>query len=178
MVFSCERPEADLEPARVAHRRQPTPMVIIDRNLQTIAQSLQFEGSEVADRIRGAVERHIAESRPANAHATFEMIDAETALRVIDLVAGDGVCFAVTFERFENKRDAIEDVATAHRLTNREREVFRMLLAGATDAEVSERLVIARTTASDHAKNILRKTGANKRTELFAQVIKYAGRLR
>ena len=178
MVFSCEWTEADLEPARVAHRRQPTPMLILDRNLNTIAQSFQFEGSEVADRIRETVERHIAGCRPANVRATFEMIDAKTALRVIDLVAGDGVCFAVTFERFENKRDAIEDVATAHRLTNREREVFRMLLAGATDADVSERLVIARSTASDHAKNILRKTGASKRTELFSQVMKYAGRLR
>ena len=71
--------------------------------------------------------------------------------------------------------DAIEDVATEHRLTNREREVFRMLLAGATDGDVSERLVIARTTATYHTKNILRKTGANRRTELFARVIKFAG---
>jgi DNA-binding CsgD family transcriptional regulator len=74
--------------------------------------------------------------------------------------------------------DAIEDVATEHRLTNREREVFRMLLAGATDSDVSDRLLIARTTATYHAKNILRKTGANRRTELFARVIKYAGRSR
>jgi DNA-binding CsgD family transcriptional regulator len=177
VVSLCERPGPESEPAGVAHRRQPTPMVILDRNLRTIAQSFQFDGSEVAGRIRGVVERHIAE-RTSNAHATFEMIDAETALRVIDLVADDGVCFAVTFERFEHKRDAIEDVAAAHRLTNREREVFRMLLAGATDSEVSERLAIARTTASDHAKNILRKTGASKRSELFAEVIKYAGRPR
>ncbi|HXM06907.1 MAG TPA: helix-turn-helix transcriptional regulator [Candidatus Acidoferrum sp.] len=177
MVSLYDRPGAESEAAGVAHRRQPTPIVILDRNLRTIAQSFQFDSSEIAGRIRGAVERHIAE-RTLDAHATFEMIDAETALRVIDLVADDGVCFAVTFERFEHKRDAIEDVATAHRLTSREREVFRMLLAGATDSEVSERLAIARTTASDHAKNILRKTGASKRAELFAEVIKYAGRPR
>ena len=86
--------------------------------------------------------------------------------------------FAITVERRGSKSDAIEDVATEHQLTAREREVFRMLLAGATDGEVSERLLIARTTASDHAKNILRKTGAKKRTELFAKVIRYAGRVR
>jgi DNA-binding CsgD family transcriptional regulator len=68
--------------------------------------------------------------------------------------------------------DAIEDVATEHGLTNREREVFRMLLAGATDSDVCERLLIARTTATYHAKNILRKTGASRRMELFARVIK------
>jgi DNA-binding NarL/FixJ family response regulator len=177
MVSPCEPPEAEHAAAGVAYRRQPTRMVIVDANSRTIAQSFQLDISELAGRIRRLVERHIAERGMAT-HATVEILDAETALRVVDLAGEGGECFAITFERCGHKRDAIEDVATEHRLTNREREVFRMLLAGATDSDVSERLVIARTTASDHAKNILRKTGANKRTELFAKVIKYAGRSR
>jgi DNA-binding NarL/FixJ family response regulator len=177
MVSTCERPDLEHEAAGIAHRRQPVPMVIVDGNMRTIAQSFQLDISELHDRLRRLVERHIAQPRTV-IHTTVEILDAETALRVADLAGEDGVWFAITFERCAQTRDAIEDVATEHRLTNREREVFRMLLAGATDGDVSERLVIARTTASDHAKNILRKTGANKRTELFAKVIKYAERSR
>jgi DNA-binding NarL/FixJ family response regulator len=177
MVSTCERPDAEYQTAGIAYRRQPVPMVIVDANLRTIAQSFQLDISELHGRIRRLVERHIAECSAA-ARTTVEILDAETALRVADLAGEDGVWFAITFERCALQRDAIEEIATEHRLTNREREVFRMLLAGATDGDVSERLVIARTTASDHAKNILRKTGANKRAELFAKVIKYAGRSR
>ena len=177
MVYPYEPLEAEHETAGVAYRRQPTPMLIVDANLRTIAQSFQLDLSELDGRIRRLVERHISQRSTAT-HATVEILNAETALRVVDLAGECGVFFAVTFERCGRKRDAIEDVATEHGLTNRERQVFRMLLAGATDSDVSRRLVIARTTASDHAKNILRKTGAKKRTELFARVIKYDGRSR
>jgi len=74
--------------------------------------------------------------------------------------------------------EAIETFAREHRLTAREREVFSLLLAGATDNEVSKRLMIARSTAGDHTKNILRKTGASKGNELFARVVTYDGRAR
>jgi len=177
MVSPCEPSDAEHEAAGVAYRRQPTPMVIVDGNLRTIAQSFQLDVSALDGRIRRLVERHIAQRSTAT-QVTVEILDAETALRVVDLAGEGGVCFAITFERCGHKRDAIEDVATEHHLTNRECEVFRMLLAGATDGDVSERLLIARATATDHAKNILRKTGANRRTELFAKVIKYAGRSR
>ena len=177
MSAVCEAGPAEQETAGVVYRRRPNPMLIIDRRLRIIAQSAQLNLSELPGWIQPLVERHIAECLSAT-RSTVEIIDAETALRVVDLAGVDGDCFAITFEQLTDKRDAIEDVATEHQLTNRERQVFRMLLSGATDNEVSERLVIARTTASDHAKNILRKTGSNKRTELFAKVIKYAGRAR
>jgi DNA-binding NarL/FixJ family response regulator len=161
------------EPEGVAHRRRPTPMLIVDRDLRIVARSSQLNLADFADRVRPLVERHIAECRSATG-ATVEVIDAGTALRVVDLAGEDSDYFAITFERLTTKRDAIEEVATAHQLTNREREVFRMLLAGATDKDVSESLAIALTTAGDHAKNILRKTGATKRTELCAKVIRSA----
>jgi DNA-binding NarL/FixJ family response regulator len=177
MIISCEPAFAERKIDDVAYRRRPTRMFIVDRHLRIIAHSSQLNIADLAGRIRQLVRRHIAECDSC-AHATVEILDADTALRVVDLAGEDGDYFAITVERLGSKSDAIEDVATEHQLTNREREVFRMLLAGATDGEVSERLLIARTTASDHAKNILRKTGANKRTELFAKVIRYAGRVR
>jgi DNA-binding NarL/FixJ family response regulator len=177
MLTAFELPGSRLDAAGIAHRRRPALMVIVDRNLRTIAQSFNLDISELDVRIRRLIERHIAE-RGSATHATVEVLDAETALRVTDLAGDGGELFAVTFEQCAHTRDAIEEVATEHHLTSREREVFRMLLGGATDNDVSERLSIARTTAADHAKNILRKTGANKRTELFARVITYSGRVR
>jgi len=173
MLCLDEAPQAAADAAALAGRRAPSPMVIVDGNLRVIAQSVDFELTALAGRLPRLVERHIAQ-RDARAGTTVDALDASTALRVVDLAGGDGCgYFAITFERAEQRRDAVEAVATEYRLTNREREVFRMLLGGSSDLDVSERLVIARTTASDHAKNILRKTGANKRTELFAKVIRY-----
>jgi DNA-binding NarL/FixJ family response regulator len=166
---------ADPEIVLLAERRQPPPMVIVDRNGRVIAQSFDADISEVTGHLRRLVERHLDERRPA-ARMTVQLLDATTALRIVDLAGETCEYFAITFERNQRRRDAIEAVASEYRLTNREREVFRMLLAGSTDQEVSQRLTIARTTASDHAKNILRKTGANKRTELFARVIAYDDR--
>lgn len=174
MVCLTDAP-AELEILMLAERRQPPPMVIVDGDVRVIAQSFDADISEVMGHVRRLVERHVGDRRPAP-RMTVQLLDATTALRIVDL-AGEGCdYFAITFERNQQRRDAIDAVASEYRLTNREREVFRMLLAGSTDHEVSQRLTIARTTASDHAKNILRKTGANKRTELFARVIAYDDR--
>lgn len=87
-----------------------------------------------------------------------------------------GPCFAVTFEQAEQRRSAIDAIISEHRLTTREREVFGMLLTGSTDNEISERLTIAPTTAQEHTKNTLRKTGTGERTALLAKVIRYDDR--
>ena len=171
MPAVCE-PAVEHPAPGIAYHRQPTPIVVVDRNLQMIAQSLDLDVSAFAGRIRRLVERHVAEGG-ASSRSTVDVLDVDTALRVVDLSSERGEYYAVTFERSQQRRDAIDAVATEHRLTKREREVFRMLLAGSSDSEVSERLVISRMTATDHAKNILRKTGSNKRTQLFAKVIKY-----
>jgi hypothetical protein len=42
--------------------------------------------------------------------------------------------------------------------------------------ERTEQLFISKSTARDHAKNILRKMGTSRRTKLFAKVIKYEDR--
>ncbi|HEY5340579.1 MAG TPA: LuxR C-terminal-related transcriptional regulator, partial [Candidatus Aquilonibacter sp.] len=122
--------------------------------------------------LRLLVERHLLR-RNERARTTIDVLDATTTLRIVDLAGDGGEYFAITFEPAQQRRDAVGAVATEHRLTNRECEVFRLLLEGSSDHDVSKRLVIAKTTAHDHAQNILRKTGANKRAELFAKVIMY-----
>ena len=53
-------------------------------------------------------------------------------------------------------------------LTNREREVLRLLAAGRSNREIAVALFIAPKTASVHVSNIMAKLGAGSRTEAAA----------
>ncbi|MBQ12695.1 MAG: hypothetical protein CMJ45_14240 [Planctomyces sp.] len=50
-------------------------------------------------------------------------------------------------------------------LTQREVEVLGLVVAGKTDRQISEELVIAVRTVSTHMSSILSKTGSSNRTE-------------
>ncbi|MCD2099799.1 helix-turn-helix transcriptional regulator [Rhodococcus rhodochrous] len=50
-------------------------------------------------------------------------------------------------------------------LTAREREVFALVVRGASNAEIAEELVISIFTVKTHVKKILRKLGAANRSE-------------
>ncbi|HEX8075143.1 MAG TPA: helix-turn-helix transcriptional regulator [Thermoleophilaceae bacterium] len=54
-------------------------------------------------------------------------------------------------------------------LTEREREILSMISAGATNAEIANRLVISQSTVKSHVKNILRKLGVRNRTHAAAR---------
>jgi DNA-binding NarL/FixJ family response regulator len=56
------------------------------------------------------------------------------------------------------------------RLTKREHEVLRLLAEGITDAEIAERLFVARCTASNHVSSILGKLQVRNRTAAVAWV--------
>ncbi len=58
--------------------------------------------------------------------------------------------------------------ALAATLSDREREVFELLVLGASNAEISEKLVITVETVKTHVKRILRKVGAINRSEAIA----------
>ncbi len=51
------------------------------------------------------------------------------------------------------------------RLTERERDVLRLLSEGQTNAQIAERLCVQESTAKFHVQNILQKLGVANRTE-------------
>ncbi|MDN2495224.1 MULTISPECIES: LuxR C-terminal-related transcriptional regulator [Nocardia] len=53
-------------------------------------------------------------------------------------------------------------------LTEREADVFRLMLAGATNRAIAERLIITEGTVKSHVKHILRKFGAANRAQAIA----------
>jgi PAS domain S-box-containing protein len=61
--------------------------------------------------------------------------------------------------------------ATAHALTNREREVFRLALLGRSTAEIAASLRTSASTAKFHLANVCAKLGADSRVDLLRQVL-------
>jgi non-specific serine/threonine protein kinase len=62
--------------------------------------------------------------------------------------------------------------AAPFRLTPREREVLRLLVAGKTDREIADALFVGRRTASTHVGNLLAKLGVDNRTEATAVAVR------
>jgi DNA-binding CsgD family transcriptional regulator len=54
-------------------------------------------------------------------------------------------------------------------LTSREREVFALLVSGATNGEIADRLTVSETTVKSHVKHILRKLRVANRAEAISQ---------
>jgi len=58
-------------------------------------------------------------------------------------------------------------------LTRREREILRLVAAGATDREIAAALAIRPRTAEWHVANVLRKLGVGSRTAAAAFAIRH-----
>jgi DNA-binding CsgD family transcriptional regulator len=70
-------------------------------------------------------------------------------------------------------------VELSEHLTRRERDVLRLLAAGATNSSIAETLVISEATVKSHVKRILRRLGAKNRVEaasIYLSAIERAGR--
>lgn len=60
-------------------------------------------------------------------------------------------------------------------LTPREREVLELILAGASNGVIAERLVITTGTVKSHVKRVLRKIGAANRSEAISRYFELDG---
>lgn len=58
-------------------------------------------------------------------------------------------------------------------LTEREREVLRLMVEGLDNQGIAERLVVSRSTAKFHVSGILAKLGVSSRTEAVALALKH-----
>ena len=64
--------------------------------------------------------------------------------------------------------DYIQAFAARYDLSQREADIFRMVIGGCTNKEIADRLYISENTVKFHVRNLLRKTDCSKRKELLA----------
>jgi len=67
-----------------------------------------------------------------------------------------------------SQQPGLHDLAVAHGLSPREKEVLGLLREGLTTLAIAERLGITAHTVRDHIKKLYRKTGTGSRGELLA----------
>ncbi len=96
----------------------------------------------------------------------FEQRDAE----LLDAI---GPAFTNAMRRcsnptIENESAQIFDLVNRFGLSNREAEIARELLQGASDAGISDRLCISMPTVRSHVQSIFQKCGINRRSQLSA----------
>ena len=90
------------------------------------------------------------------------------AIRVV--AAGDALIAPSITRRliaeFADRRDPGEPPAEVAELTEREREILRLVARGLTNTEIAGRLVISPLTAKTHVSRILRKLDCRDRAQL------------
>ncbi len=91
-------------------------------------------------------------------------------VRLMLLDGGPAPVFAVLVERLK-LRAGLRAVAQRYALSKREHEALALLVQGAKNNEIAERLQIAPSTAIFHVKRLMVKTGARNRAELVAKVV-------
>jgi DNA-binding NarL/FixJ family response regulator len=94
-------------------------------------------------------------------------------LRAIEVIAAGDALIAPSVTRrliaeFAARRDPAEPPAALAELTEREREVMRLVAQGLGNAEIAGLLVISPLTAKTHVGNILRKLDLHDRAALVA----------
>jgi DNA-binding CsgD family transcriptional regulator len=95
------------------------------------------------------------------------------------MTTGDARRIAVIVEPARGARVSTL-LMSAYGLTERERDVTRAVLQGASTAEIAEQLVVSANTVQQHLKSIFDKTGVHSRRDLVGKVFfsHYEPRLR
>jgi DNA-binding NarL/FixJ family response regulator len=94
-------------------------------------------------------------------------------LRAIEVIAAGDALIAPKITRrliaeFAARQDPAQPPAALAELTDREREILRLVAQGLSNAEIAGRLVISPLTAKTHVSNVLRKLDCRDRAALVA----------
>ena len=107
---------------------------------------------------------------------TAQVVDAVRAVAAGDAVLSPAVTRQLLDQVGRRLPAAVSRIPEAlTRLTEREREVLRMLAAGLTNAEIAHALVVSEATVKSHVSNLLGKLGLRDRVQ--AVIYAYETRL-
>ena len=102
----------------------------------------------------------------ASGYVLKEAADAEVVEAVREVAAGGRYVHPALGARLVSAEAEARRRADADPLTDREREVLRLLALGHTNQEIAGRLFISLRTAETHRAHIMRKLGLRTRAEL------------
>jgi DNA-binding CsgD family transcriptional regulator len=121
--------------------------------------------------IEQGVDTHAATTRVHLSHGLW------VTLRAARLTAASGLpgdVIAVTMEEAPPV-DRLEIFSRAYALSDRERELLRLVATGADTKTLATRMYLAENTVQDHLKSIFAKTSARSRQSLLARAVGVRG---
>jgi DNA-binding NarL/FixJ family response regulator len=109
----------------------------------------------------------------ASGYVLKEAVDAEVVAAIRDVAAGNHYVHPALGARMVAADAAAQAAAAADPLSDREREVLRMLALGHTNQEIAQQLYISVRTAETHRAHIMRKLQLSTRAELVRYAIEH-----
>lgn len=123
--------------------------------------------------LRPTVRRMTAVACDDTAPERIALAQGSLLVRVIPIlvttVAPVRLC-VVLLERYHS-RDYLSYAVKRFGMSRREQEVLKLALDGQSAAEIADALSIATSTAEDHLRRLLIKTGARNRADMIARVL-------
>ncbi len=117
--------------------------------------------------------RYVREAfaRGANGYVLKEAADAEVVSAVREIANGGEYVHPALGARMVAAEAQARAAAAADPLSDREREVLRLLALGHTNQEIAKKLYISVRTAETHRAHIMQKLGLSTRAELVRHAI-------
>jgi two-component system, NarL family, response regulator NreC len=109
----------------------------------------------------------------ASGYVLKEAVDAEVVAAIRDVAAGNHYVHPALGARMVAADAAAQAAAAADPLSDREREVLKMLALGHTNQEIAQQLYISVRTAETHRAHIMRKLQLSTRAELVRYAIEH-----
>jgi len=148
----------------VLGRRLGPAFCIIDSTQNILCSSPGAEVDGLLKKARAQIARAVAAGEPMEI-----LLDDDALLRIVPLRGAQPSTFAVVVEHLRS-RGTLGTTAMRFGLTRRETDVLRLIVANHTNSEIARVLYIAECTVSDHVKNLFRKVGCSRRTELLTKL--------
>jgi two-component system response regulator NreC len=109
----------------------------------------------------------------ASGYVLKEAVDAEVVEAIRHVAGGGRYVHPVLGARMVAADAAAQAAAESDPLSEREREVLRLLALGHTNQEIAKQLYISVRTAETHRAHIMRKLGLDTRAELVRYAIEH-----
>ncbi len=139
---------------------EATRRIVADGSRTRVLILTTFDLDEyVYDAIRaGASAFLLKDVRPADLVDAIRLVASGNALLAPSVLAR-------LLDRFAHPAATESTDAVLERLTEREREILRLVAEGLSNAEIAARLFVGETTVKTHVSNLLRKLGVRDRVQ-------------